>query len=423
MKLIYENTLFAPLRDRYNNLIRKENFENLSFSDRFCEANELMQKLQSSDYYQYRREMDLFSFNSVEGQSQNGNLHVNLATNDYLDFTHHPAIIEAGIEYIMKNGTGSGRVPMLAGTFAIHKQLENRVAAFIGYPGAITFNSGYSANFGLLTSILTSRDVAILDTHVHASIIDGCSNTNVIYFSHNDCQSLQLALKKATGYQNKFIVVDGIYSMGGDCAPLKSIIDIARNANALVMIDESHAIGVMGNKGKGTQDYFNLVEKADIVTGSLGKALGGIGGYVAGTPGLISLLELNCRAFIFSASIPPAVAASLDKAFELLESGDKSFQGLWQNIIFLKTGLQQIGFDTGHSVSAIIPLRIRDEEKIINLARILFENKIAVNPVFYPVVPKKASLIRVSVSAGLTPLQMEFALNQLELHGKLLGIL
>lgn len=423
MKLIYENTLFAPLRDRYNNLIRKENFENLSFSDRFCEANELMQKLQSSDYYQYRREMDLFSFNSVEGQSQNGNLHVNLATNDYLDFTHHPAIIEAGIEYTRKNGTGSGSVPMLAGTFAIHKQLENRVAAFIGYPGAITFNSGYSANFGLLTSVLTSRDVAILDTHVHASIIDGCSNTNVIYFSHNDCQSLQLALKKATGYQNKFIVVDGIYSMGGDCAPLKSIIDIARNANALVMIDESHAIGVMGNKGKGTQDYFNLVEKADIVTGSLGKALGGIGGYVAGTPGLISLLELTCRAFIFSASIPPAVAASLDKAFELLESGDKSFQGLWQNIIFLKTGLQQIGFDTGHSVSAIIPLRIRDEEKIINLARILFENKIAVNPVFYPVVPKKASLIRVSVSAGLTPLQMEFALNQLELHGKLLGIL
>jgi glycine C-acetyltransferase len=422
MEITGVNKLFTALRDQYYNLRRKDYFEKLTFGQRFDEGNNLRENLMQQGYYQYRREMD--GFYSVPAQnSTNGTHKVNLASNDYLGFARHPRIIEAGIEYLKKGGTGSGSVPMLAGTFAIHKELEKCLADFTGYHSSLAFNSGYAANYGLLTTILTSRDVAILDTHVHASILDGCCNSNIIFFRHNDCHSLQSALMKAANYQNKLVIVDGIYSMEGDAAPLKAIIELARNNNALVMVDESHAIGVMGKQGRGTQEWLGLIERADLTSGSLGKALGAIGGYVAGPPGLVSLMELACRSFIFSASLPPSVAASLVKAIELLEKNDECLARLRNNILFFKEGLQQIGMSTGDSVSAIIPLRVRDDEKLMRLTQLLFEKGVVVNPVFYPVVPKRQSLIRLSISAALTTDQLEYALGQLEVHGKILEII
>jgi glycine C-acetyltransferase len=179
----------------------------------------------------------------------------------------------------------------------------------------------------------------------------------------------------------------------------------------------------MGKEGRGTQEWLGLDERADLSTGSLGKALGAIGGYVAGPEGLVSLMELACRSFIFSASLPPSVAASLVKAIELLERNDESLARLRNNINFFKEGLRQIGMDTGDSVSAIIPLRVRDDEKLMRLTQLLFEKGIMVNPVFYPVVPKRRSLIRLSLSAALSPGQLEYALAQLEVHGKILEII
>lgn len=412
---------FISLRDKYFNLKNKTKFSTLSFNDRIDEASNVKEIAVQNNYFLYRREQD--DYIKVKCANDKSSFKINLASNDYLDFTHHPQIKKIGIQYLAKFGVGSGSVPMLSGTYNIHNQLESHLASFTGYDAALVFNSGYTANYGLLTTILTPKDVAILDTRVHASIIDGCINTNIIFFSHNDCHSLQIALQKAKVYQNKLIVVDGVYSMGGEVAHLNEIIAIGRNNDAWIMVDESHSIGVMGEYGKGTQSYLNVKDKADITTGSMGKALGGIGGYVTGNSGLINLLELTCRAYIYSTSIPPGCAATLNKALDLLESGDVNFNKLWSNINFFREQIKAIGCDIGHSKSAIIPIMIKDDEKLMVLTQNLDNKGILVNPIFYPVVPKRKSMIRISMSASLDRPKLEYVVDQIESESRKLGII
>ncbi|MBK9735751.1 MAG: aminotransferase class I/II-fold pyridoxal phosphate-dependent enzyme [Saprospiraceae bacterium] len=421
-KVIGDKT-FISLRDKYFNLRNKNVYGELSFRERINAARDVKQIAMQNDYFLYRREQDSFSISDVNNKNGSPSCKVNLASNDYLDFTHHPQIIKVGVQYIEKLGVGSGSVPMLSGTYKIHNELEANLAAFTGYDSSLVFNSGYTANYGLLTSLLTFKDVAILDTRVHASIIDGCVNTNCIYFSHNDCHSLQIAIQKAKVYRNKLIIVDGVYSMGGEIAPLCEIIEIGKNNNAMIMVDESHSIGVMGENGKGTQSYLKIIEKVDISTGSLGKALGGIGGYVTGPSGLINLLELTCRSYIYSTSIPPANAATINKALDLLESGDENISKLWSNIHFFKESLKSMGHNTGNSNSAIIPILISDDEKLMGLTQKLYKKGILVNAIFYPVVPKRQSLIRISMSAGIEKTKLEYVLNQIESDSKTLGLI
>ncbi|MFM2145247.1 MAG: hypothetical protein RL732_83 [Bacteroidota bacterium] len=414
---------FTELRERYHQLRQKPVMGEWSFSRRFEEARALHEELEAHDYYPYRKEVDRFQLAKSNVQTENGS-YLNLASNDYLGFTQDPEVKSAAARYLNDFGIGSGSVPMLAGTYSIHRALEQELAVFTGYEGALLFNSGYSANHGLLSTLLTSQDVALLDTQVHASIIDGCAAANTIYFKHNDPESLKQALYKASSYTHKLVVVDGVYSMSGDLACLPELITIARDANALLMIDESHAIGVMGVEGRGTLSQFDLDTEATITTASLGKALGGIGGYVAGPAGLMSLLELNCRSFIFSAALPATTAAGIHAGLQLLQQGNSGhLSRLWSNVRFFREGLLAIGFPETGSRSAILPLRINEDDKLIQLTHALAGEHILVNPVFYPVVSKRNSLIRISVSASQSPQQLCHALEQLERHANRLGIL
>ena len=318
------------------------------------------------------------------------------------------------MEAIAEFGAASGSVPMLAGTTSVHKQLEARLAAFTGYESALTYNSCYAANYGVLTDLLTSCDVAILDTYVHASILDGCAHTNKIFFAHNDVSSLRLALAKASQYKNKLVIVDGVYSMDGDIAPLPDILSTAKENHAWVMVDESHAIGVIGDDAAGTHDYFAMEDRADIISCSLGKALGGIGGIVAGSKQIISFLEITSRPFIFSTSIPPGIAAQLIRAIDLIRDEPSIHKKLWHNIDHFTSGIRRIGFDLQASASAIIPLIIPSEAKLLNFCAQLYKNGVLVNPIFFPVVPKRKSRVRISITAALNKSELDFALAKIE---------
>ncbi len=403
--VIYQNEIIKKLCDKYYLIKNKDSFSKYSFRKRIDSTFELVEGLKENGIYFYRR--------TKEDLSENKEM-INLASNDYLGFTKNPAIMRSGIEAIKNFGAASGSVPMLSGTTQLHKNLEKEIAAFTGYDSALTFSSGYAANYGLLTALLTQEDAVILDMSVHASIVDGCCNTNKIFFQHNDTESLKIALQKASGYKNKLVIVDGVYSMDGDIARLDNILTVARENKAWIMVDESHAIGVIGKNGKGTHSHFNIHEKADFITSSMGKALGGIGGFVAGSNELISFLELLSRPFIFSTSIPQNIAAQLLEAFKILRTDFSIHQKLLSNIHTFKSQIEYMGFEPTQSESSIIPLLIRQEEKLMNFCRAMHSAGIFVNPIFYPVVQKKKSRIRISITARLETGEINYALDQME---------
>ncbi len=408
----------------YYTLKNNETISKFSFAERLSTAHEVIEGFKENELYFYRRTVDDFSIGSATGNKMSPPIaSVNLASNDYLGFAQHPAIINAGVFAMKKFGAGSGSVPMLAGTTPLHKKLESEIASFICYDSAITYNSCYAANYGLLNALLTPADAALLDMSVHASVIDGCRNTNKIFFKHNDPASLKIALVKASAFNNKLVIIDGVYSMDGDIAFLNEIMQVAKENDAWVMVDESHAIGVIGDNGQGTHSYFAMEQKADIISCSMGKALGGIGGFIAGSYELISFLELTSRPFIFSTSIPQNMAAQLIEAIHLLQTDFFCYRKLWRNIHYFKERIEQMGFEQNQSASAIIPLIIRDEVKLLKFCHALHDDGIFVNPVFYPVVPKKKSRIRISITAALNNDELDYALDKIETAARFLRII
>lgn len=405
----FDNSVIAELCSRYYELKSKVHLSGLTFNERVELADELITGLKRNEIYHYRRDPSLMS----------NRVNINLGSNDYLNFTRNKQVIEAGQKQIEISGAGSGSVPMLAGTHQVHLQLEERIASFTGFEKAILFNSGFAANVGVLSALLASSDIAILDTHVHASIIDGCQTTNKIYFKHNDPASLAMQLQKCASYRNKLVVIEGIYSMDGDIALIDDLIKVAREFQAWILVDESHSIGVYGEQGRGLS-YRST--RPDIITASMGKAMGGIGGFAAGSSALISLLELTSRAFIFSTSIPPASAAALVKAIDILESDPTHLRNLWDNINYFKTHIPIRWLQTQQTQSAIFPLIINNEEKLLELCRQLYRDGIFVNPVFYPVVPKKKSRIRISLTAGHDRQQLDGALEKIAYYSAKLNI-
>jgi len=281
----------------------------------------------------------------------------------------------------------------------------------------MVFTNSFRAIFrwvrGLIEALLTTSDVAILDTYVHASIIDGCCKTNKVFFNHNDPDSLKSAMIKASRYKNKLVIIEGVYSMDGDIAKLSEIVTIAKENGAWVMLDESHALGVIGQYGKGTQSHLKIHEKADIITGSMGKALGGIGGYLAGTKKLVDLMEITNRPFIYSTSIPPSVVAGLIKAIELLKKDDLALYRLRENIKYFRENIKEVWPTLGALETPIFPLIISNEEKLANKCKKLQEEGIFVNPIFYPVVPKRKARIRISITASLTKPELDYALDRI----------
>lgn len=347
-----------------------------------------------------------------------------MASNDYLNLTKHPRTIKAGIEAVKKYGVGAGSVPLLGGTMDIHVALEREVARFKSCESAIIYTSGFGSNAGTLLSLLNKKDVAIIDMLVHASLKDGCANTNIEYFRHNNMRSLEKVLAKSQSqYRTKLVIVDGVYSMDGDIAPLDQIVELAHAYGAYVMVDEAHATGVIGENGKGTPEHCGVEGKVDIVAGTFSKGLGSVGGFIAASQELVNLLHFYSRSYMFSTAMTPQAAASLVEGIRVIVEEPELRRKLWDNIEYFRRNLLSLGFDLGNSETAIFPLIVKDDLKVKEMVKHCHDRGLYVNPVVYPAVPKRLARLRCSLMAGHTREHLDQALGILEEAGKKYGVI
>jgi len=326
-----------------------------------------------------------------------------LASNNYLGLTNNREVKDATIEVIREYGTGAGGSRLTTGNYDLHEQLEEKIAQFKGTEAALVFNTGYMANLGVLSTVLTEDDLILSDQLNHASIIDGCKlgGATVEVYQHGNPNHLEEKLRKNyQDYNNILIVSDGVFSMDGDLAPVPEIVDLATEYNALVMIDDAHGTGVVGAKGKGVVDYFDLVEEVDIQVGTLSKALAGEGGFVAGSQELIDLLRNKARSFIYSTALAPGTIASSLTAINYLEQHQQLVSELHTNINFLKSSLEELGYQLLDSSSAIIPIMIGSEKKALQLSQQLLDEGVLAPAIRPPTVPEGTSRIRATVMAN-----------------------
>ena len=338
-----------------------------------------------------------------------------LASNDYLNLTTNPEVINAGIDALKKYGAGAGSVPLLGGTIDLHAELENKIAAFKFSESAIIYTSGYGSNLGTIMSLMNKKDIVIMDALSHASIADGSKNSNVKRFIHNDMESLEMILKKVQGaYRTKLIAVDGVYSMDGDICPLDDIINLAKKYGAYTFVDDAHATGVIGKTGKGTAEHFELEGKIDIVAGTFSKGIGVVGGFIAASKEIIRLLHYYSRPYVFSTAMTPQATGSIIKAIEIIASKPEIRNKLWDNIRYFSERLNKLNFNLGNQQTAIFPIVIGDDLVVKESCRLLQERNIYVNPVMYPAVSRKLSRLRISITAGNTTDQLDYVADALE---------
>ena len=350
---------------------------------------------------------------------------LNFASNDYLNMTQNPEIWGRIQRESVKYGSGgAGGVPLLSGSMDIIEKLQIKIAEMKGMQSAIVYSSGYGANYGTISALIGKKDIAIYDMFAHASLIDGSRGSNKKFFQHNSPESLEKVLKSVQNdYINKLVILDGVYSMDGDIARLPEILDVAHFYGAWVLVDEAHATGVIGENGKGTLSHFNLEGKVDIVTGTLSKAVGSVGGYVTGSEKLINYLKYTSRSYMFSTSpFIPSVIASL-QALELITDNKAPIDALWKNIHYVKKRLQDAGFDIGNAETAIFPIIIGDDVLVKEMTYRLHEKNIFVNPVPYPAVPRKLTRVRLSITAGFTKEQLKYTMDTIVEIGKELKII
>lgn len=349
---------------------------------------------------------------------------VNLSSNNYLGLANHPKLVEAAIKATKDLGVGSGAVRTIAGQMDLHKEFEAKLAKFKNVEACLVFQSGFTANSGTVSCILGKEDVIISDELNHASIIDGSrlSRAQIKVYPHADVDGLRKALTEAEG-RRKMIVTDGVFSMDGDIAPLPEIVELAKEFEAILMVDDAHASGVLGRNGRGTVDHYDLHGQVDIQVGTLSKAIGVLGGYVAGPQVLIDYLVQRARPILFSTSHPPAVTAAGMAAVDLLMEQPELIEKLWENTDFFRSGLQKLGFDTGFSATPIIPVIVGDERKAMQLADELFNNGVFAQGLAFPTVPKGKARVRTIVTATHTQEELQYALDTFNKVGKQLGII
>jgi len=349
-----------------------------------------------------------------------------LSSNNYLGLNTHPRLRKAMIDAIEKYGAGSGAVRTIAGTMSLHEELEQKLAEFKHVGGTLVLQSGFTANMGVIPQVVDDGDLIISDQLNHASIIDGVrlSKAARAVYAHSDVNDLERVLKeKASQYRRILIITDGVFSMDGDIAPLPDIVSAAEKYNAIVMIDDAHASGVLGRNGRGTVDHFDLHGRVHIQVGTLSKAIGVLGGYIAGPAPLRDLLIHRSRPFLFSTSHPPAVAAACIAAIDVLLEEPQLIQRLWDNTSFFKDGLTRLGFNTGHSETPITPVIVGKGDLAMKFSDRLFANGVFAQGIGYPTVPEEKSRIRTIVTAQHTKEQLQFALDVLEKVGKELAII
>jgi glycine C-acetyltransferase len=350
---------------------------------------------------------------------------INLSSNNYLGLTTHPRLKEAAREASERYGVGTGSVRTIAGTMTLHEELEQRLARFKHTEAALVFQSGFTCNSGIIPVLADEGDMIFSDELNHASIIDGIrlSKAERRIYRHRDMNALEQALRKSTGARRRLIITDGVFSMDGDVAPLPDIVELAERYDAMVYVDDAHASGVFGKNGRGTVNHFGLDGRVHVQVGTLSKAIGVLGGYVACTRSLRDLLIHRGRPFLFSTSHPPAVTAACIAAIDVLESEPELIDRLWENTRYFKGELQRLGFNTGSSESPITPVIVGEGRKAMQLSDILFREGVFAQGITYPTVPKDKARVRTIVTAGHTQEDLIQALGAFEVAGQELGLI
>ena len=361
-------------------------------------------------------------------REKDGNLRhvIMLGSNSYLNLSTHPQVMEGARKALEEFGYGMGAVSNYAGITDIHKELEKRIADFYGAEDAIVFPSGYGANVGIVSALCGKNDVIINDAANHASIFDGCvlSGAKIKVFPHRDMKGLERILSRIPAEKTgRLIITDGVFSMDGDMAPLDEIVKLAQKYNARVMVDDAHGVGIVGATGRGTAEYFNVMDKIDLHVGMLSKGPGGLGGYCASSKKVVQYLRLYARSYFFSTALPASVAGGLNEVFKLLETDNAGRKKLLETTEYLKSKLLEKGFDIGHSQSAVVPVMVYNEPILFEMYDKLRKRGVYVNIVTYPAVRRKECRLRLCTMKDLSFEQIDKAVEIIAELGREYGLI
>lgn len=369
--------------------------ENMKF------ISEELKELERSGLY---RRLRTITSNQEPHVTIGGKDYVSFSSNNYLGLANNPKVKAAAISAIKSFGCGAGASRLIVGTMELHTKLEERIAHFEDKPAAILFCTGYVANVGVVTALVGPGDAVIVDRLNHASIIDAArlSGAKLLVYSHKDTDHLENILNRYKEYRKKLIVTDSVFSMDGDMAPLPKVVELAKNYDAMVMVDEAHATGIIGENGRGVAEYFGVASEIDVVMGTLSKAVGSLGGFVVGSQELINYLQNKAHSFIYTTALPPAVCAASIAALSIIEDEPELRQKFWERVDTVKKGLGKIGLNLMDTSSHIIPVFIGDAKTAMEMSRYLYENGILVPGIRVPTVPKDKARLRITLMATHT---------------------
>jgi len=347
-----------------------------------------------------------------------------IGSNNYLGLTTHPRVREATKRAVDQYGTSCTGSRFLNGTLRLHQELEQRLAAFVGKEAALVFSTGMQTNLGAISALVGRGDCVIIDRDCHASIVDGCrlGLGTIKRFRHNDMQHLERILSELPDSTGRLVIVDGVYSMGGDIAPLDKIVPICKRHDARLYVDDAHSLGVLGN-GRGTGAHFGLTDQVDLIMGTFSKSFASIGGFIAGDADIINFIQYQARPFMFSASLPAHNAMTVMTALDIMETEPGYVEQLWDNGRKMLVGLKELGYNTGATETPIIPIIIGEDNPTLLTWKMLFEHGLYTNPVLSPAVPLGQSLLRTSYMATHTEEQLDRALDIFAKVGRQLGLI
>lgn len=383
---------------------------------------DLPQQFMAQGVYPYFRTIDSHQDTEV---LMDGKKVLMFGSNAYLGLTYDKRIVDAAVEATIKYGTGCAGSRLLNGTLDIHVELEKELAAFVGKDDALCFSTGFTVNEGVIPQLVGRGDYIICDDRDHASIVDGrrLSFATQLRYKHNDMEDLEKQLQRCEPDAVKLIIVDGVFSMEGDLAPLPEIVRLKKKYNASIYVDEAHGLGVFGKNGRGVCDHFGVTDDVDIIMGTFSKSLASIGGFVAGDKEVINWLRHNARSYIFQASSTPAATASARTALQILKDEPERIEALWEITNYALDKFRNAGFEIGETESPIIPLYVRDVEKTFIVTKMAFDEGIFINPVIPPACAPQDTLVRVALMATHTKEQVDFAVEKLAKCFKALGII
>ena len=391
-------------------------------SNRLAWLKQMVDDLKAQNLFS---ELPILDSQQANRVTMNGKEVVTLSSNNYLGFANNPRLVAAAKSAMDKWGFGTGAVRQIAGTMRIHMDFEQQLAAYKHTEAALVFTAGIAANRGTIQCLFDEGDAIISDELNHGSIIDGVRLTKAErkIYPHKDMAGLKKALLETSAARRRLVVTDGVFSMDGDIAPLKEMVELCEQYNAVVMVDDAHGDGVLGKDGRGIVDHFGLQGRVDIDMGTLSKAFGCLGGYIAGDQALKDFLTNRARSFIFTTAHPPAVVAACSEAIKMVQDEPIHFSKLWENTRYFKKELQSLGFNTGVSETPITPVIVGEAATAQALSREMFQEGVFVKPIVFPLVAKDKARVRTIVTAQHTRQDLDFCLQKFESVGKKLKII